>query len=160
MLLQVLTIIVPIFFVLLRGFAAGRARAFDGDRVAGINELVLDFALPASLFVGTVGVARTQLLQQGPLLLVLLVSVVGLYVVVALLGRLLFRHTLANSALQAIAVTFAAGPFFGPALLSGLYGTNSAVAISLWPSLWCSSACACPHWSAPRSASSVARPLA
>ncbi len=69
MFLQILTIIVPIFFVLLLGYAAGRARAFDSDQVACINELVLDFALPASLFVGTVSTPRTQLLRhpgQGP----------------------------------------------------------------------------------------------
>jgi predicted permease len=136
MLLHVLTIIVPIFFVLLLGFAAGRARAFDGDQVAGINELVLDFALPATLFVGTVRTSRAQLLQQGPLLLALLVSVVGLFGVVALLGRSLFRHTLAESALQAIAVSFAAGPFFAPALLGGIYGASSAVTISLISLIW------------------------
>ena len=69
MFLQILTIIVPIFFVLLLGYAAGRAKEFDSDQVAGINELVLDFALPASLFVGTVSTPRDQLLQQGPLVL-------------------------------------------------------------------------------------------
>jgi len=62
--LQILTIVVPVFFVLLLGYAAGRARAFGSDQVAGINELVLDFALPASLFVGTVSTSRSQLLQQ------------------------------------------------------------------------------------------------
>lgn len=60
MFLQILTIIVPIFFVLLLGYAAGRARAFDSDQVAGINELVLDFAVPASLFVGTMSTPRTH----------------------------------------------------------------------------------------------------
>ena len=131
MFLQILTIIVPIFFVLLLGYAAGRARAFDSDQVAGINELVLDFALPASLFVGTVSTPRTQLLQQGPLFLALLLSVVGLYVVVLFLGRLLFRHTVADAALQAIMGSFAASPYFGPAVLSGAYGASSAIALSM-----------------------------
>jgi predicted permease len=67
--LQILTIVVPIFFVLLLGYAAGRAREFDSDQVAGLNELVLDFALPASLFVGTVSTSRTHMLQEGPLFL-------------------------------------------------------------------------------------------
>lgn len=49
---QILTIIVPIFFVLLLGYVAGLAKKFDSDQVAGMNELVLDFALPASLFGG------------------------------------------------------------------------------------------------------------
>jgi malonate transporter and related proteins len=128
---EILNIIFPIFFVLLLGYAAGRANQFDNHQVAGINELVLKFALPASLFVGTVGVSRTQLLQETPLLVAMLVSLVGVYIVVFLLGKLLFRHTVAGAALQAIAVSFTAGPFFGPAVLSPIYGASSAVAISM-----------------------------
>src|SRR6266404_5082526 len=91
MLAEILTIIFPVFFVLLLGYAAGRANQFDSHQVAGINELVLKFALPASLFIGTVGVSRTQLLQETPLLVAMLVSLVGVYIVVFLLGKLLFR---------------------------------------------------------------------
>jgi Membrane transport protein len=131
MFLQILTIIVPIFFVLLLGYAAGRAKEFDSDQVAGINELVLDFALPASLFVGTVSTPRDQLLQQGPLVLALLIGIVGLYVIVLLLGRQLFRHAMGVAALQAITVCFSAGPYFGPAVLTPVYGASSAVAISM-----------------------------
>jgi malonate transporter len=131
MFLQILTIIVPIFFVLLLGYAAGRAKEFGSDQVAGINELVLDFALPASLFVGTVRTPRDQLLQQGPLVLALLIGTVGLYVIVFLLGRKFFRHAMGVAALQAITVCFSAGPYFGPAVLTPVYGASSAVAISM-----------------------------
>jgi malonate transporter and related proteins len=131
MLQQILTIIAPIFFVLLLGYAAGRVKEFDNDQVAGINELVLDFALPATLFVGTVSTSRDQLLQQGPFVLALLTSIVGLYVIVFILGMQLFRYSLGVAALQAITVTFSAGPYFGPAVLSPIYGASSAVAISM-----------------------------
>jgi malonate transporter len=128
---ETLNIIFPIFFVLLLGYAAGRANQFDSHQVRGINELVLKFAVPASLFVGTVGVSRAQLLQEAPLLLAMLVSLVGIYIVVFLLGKLVFRHTVGVAALQAIAVSFTAGPFFGPAVLNPIYGASSAVAISM-----------------------------
>src|ERR1700747_393579 len=128
---EILNIIFPIFFVLLLGYAAGRANQFDNHQVAGINELVLKFALPASLFVGTVGVSRTQLLQETPLLVAMLVSLVGVYIVVFLIGKVLFRHTVRVAALQAVAVSFTAGPFFGPAVLSPIFGASSAVAISM-----------------------------
>ncbi len=62
---------------------------------------------------------------------VLLISLVGFYLVVLLLGRLIFRHTLADAALQAISVAFPGGNFFGPAILGGLYGASSAVAIGV-----------------------------
>ena len=60
MFLQILSVLLPVFFVLLLGYFAGRAKAFDSDQVAGLSELVLDFALPASLFVGTVRTPRTR----------------------------------------------------------------------------------------------------
>lgn len=108
----ILTIIVPIFFVLLLGYAAGRAKKFDSNQIAGINELVLDFAVPASLFVETVRTSRDQLLQQTPLALATLIAMVGPYLTVLVLGRRLFRHTLGVAALQAITVSFASGPYF------------------------------------------------
>jgi malonate transporter and related proteins len=132
MLAQILTVIVPIYFVLLLGYVAGRAKAFDKDQVAGINELVLGFALPASLFVGTITTPRAQLLQQGPLFLAMLISVVGLYVTAFFISRLLFRHNLGDATLQAMVASFGAGPFFGPAVLGGLFGASSAIAISLF----------------------------
>src|SRR6266481_7601324 len=44
---EILNIIFPIFFVLLLGYAAGRAHQFDGHHVAGINELVLKLEVDA-----------------------------------------------------------------------------------------------------------------
>ncbi|MBV8236991.1 MAG: hypothetical protein JO075_14950, partial [Acidimicrobiia bacterium] len=52
------------------GYVAGRAKAFDPDQVAGINELALDYALPASLFVGVATIPRAQLVQEAPFVLV------------------------------------------------------------------------------------------
>jgi predicted permease len=52
--LTVITVVLPVFFVLALGYFAGRARKFNSDQVAGLNELVLDYALPAMLFVATV----------------------------------------------------------------------------------------------------------
>src|SRR5246127_5573935 len=144
---EILNIVFPIFFVLLLGYAAGRTNQFDSHQVAGINELVLNFAVPASLFVGTVGVSRTQLLRETPLLMAMLVSLVGMYIVVFLLGKMLFRHTVGGAALQAIAVSFTAGPFFGSAVLSPIFGTSSAVAISMIALIRTSSLCRRPWFS-------------
>ena len=132
MFVNIVSVIVPVFFVLLLGYGAGRTKAFDSDQIAGINKLVLNFALPASLFVGTIRTSRTQLLQQGPLFLVLLLTLLGFYAVVLLLSRFVFHHKTGAAALQAMCASFAAAIFYGPALLSGLYGSGSAVVISIF----------------------------
>ena len=61
--IHVLTILTPTFFVLALGYAAGRYRLFDGEKSKGLTELVLDFALPAALFIGVVTFPQQELLQ-------------------------------------------------------------------------------------------------
>lgn len=92
MFVKIISVIVPVLFVLALGYAAGRFKAFDGDQVSVISELVMDFALPASLFVGTVRTSRAQLFQQVPFFLALLISLLGLYLVALLLGLFVFRY--------------------------------------------------------------------
>ena len=57
----------PIFFVMLLGYVAGRMRTIDNHHVGEINALVMDFALPASLFVATASTPRAEMMSQGPL---------------------------------------------------------------------------------------------
>jgi malonate transporter len=131
MISRTLGIVAPIFFTLVLGYLAGRAKRFDSDQVAGINELVLDYAVPAALFAGAVRTSRAALVEQTPLFLSLLIGLAGTYAIAFALGRLVFRYDLAAAALQAISVAFAAGVVIGPPLLGDIYGPSSAVAIAM-----------------------------
>lgn len=131
MLASAINVLLPVFFVLALGYAAGRAKRFDADQAAGLNELVLDYALPASLFVATVRTPREQLLQDVPFVLALLIAFVGLYVVTFMLGRFLFRHSPGTAGLQALSVGFPTATFLGPAILAGLFGQSSAVTVAI-----------------------------
>jgi len=75
------TALVPVFFVLALGYVAGKRNAFDADQAAGLSKLALNFALPASLFVGMASIKRDLLLHQGPLVLALVLSHAGLFLV-------------------------------------------------------------------------------
>ena len=55
--------LLPVFFVLALGYVAGRRNAFDADQAAGLSELALSFALPASLFVSMTDIRKDLLLQ-------------------------------------------------------------------------------------------------
>jgi malonate transporter len=57
----------PVFFVMALGYGAGRLRIVDNHQVDGLNALVMDFALPASLFMATASASRDQLFAQVPL---------------------------------------------------------------------------------------------
>jgi predicted permease len=87
--------LLPVFFVLALGYLAGKRNAFDADQSAGLSKLALSFALPASLFVSMTQIRKDLLLQQGRLVLALLLAHVGLFVAAWLILRLvpLFRGT-------------------------------------------------------------------
>src|SRR5262245_48831862 len=67
----ILMALAPVFFVMALGYGAGRLRVVDQDQVDGLNVLVMDFALPASLFVATASASRSQMIDQAPLFAVL-----------------------------------------------------------------------------------------
>ena len=75
----ILDSIIPVFVVMALGYLAGWTRDIDNHHVAELNALVMDFALPASLFVAMVQTPRSLLLAQGQLMVVLAVSMLVIY---------------------------------------------------------------------------------
>ena len=69
----------PVFFVLLLGYAAGKFHIVDNHHVDGFNALVMNFALPASLFAATASASRSQMIEQAPLFLVFGLTMLILY---------------------------------------------------------------------------------
>ena len=69
----------PIFAIMALGYFAGWIRDVDNHHVAELNALVMDFALPASLFVATASTSGAVLSEQWPLLVVFTVSMLALY---------------------------------------------------------------------------------
>ncbi len=130
MTLAALTVLLPVFFVLGLGYFAGHAKKFDADQVAGLNELVLDYAFPAMMFVATVKTPRDELLSEGSYALALLIAFVGLFLAVVLVSTLLLRHSLGEATLQANLASFPSVGFFGPPIFQGLFGPSSLVSIA------------------------------
>jgi malonate transporter and related proteins len=130
MIVTAITVLLPVFFVLGLGYFAGRAKKFDADQVAGFNDLVLDYALPAMLFVATVKTPRERLLSEGPYALALLIAFNGLFLVMVLVSTRVLHHSLGEAALQANLTSFPSVGFFGPPIFQGLFGASSLVSIA------------------------------
>jgi len=130
---QSVVVVIPIIFVLFFGYYAGRRNAFGSGPgpLQTLNKLTLNYALPASLFVGTVTVNRSQLIQEFPVFLALLVAMVGAFAIVFVIARFVFKRTIITASLQAMAISMSAGPFYGPALLAPVYGATSSMAVSI-----------------------------
>lgn len=123
--------LLPVFFVLALGYGAGKRNAFDADQAAGLSKLAVSFALPASLFVGMTDIPRDLLLQQGRLVLALILAHVGLFFVAWLaLGSIKsMRGT--RAILYAFMLATSATPVFGLAVLEPILGSTAAGAVGL-----------------------------
>ncbi len=64
----------PIFVIMLLGFFAGKAKMVDNQNVSLLNIFVMDFALPAALFGATVQTPWAGIVEQSPLIVVLVLA--------------------------------------------------------------------------------------
>jgi malonate transporter len=123
--------LLPVFFVLALGYVAGKRNAFDADQAAGLSKLALGFALPASLFVSMTDIQRDLLLQQGSLVLALILAHVGLFLAAwVVLRRLPGLHG-ADPIICALLIATSASPVFGIAVLEPLLGPTSTGTVGL-----------------------------
>ena len=126
-----LGVLLPVLFVLALGFWAGRAKRFDSDQVAGLNELVLNYAFPALLFVAIVRASRAALFADLHFVLAMIIASLGLFIVVALLSVLVLRRAVGVAAIQAICVTYSNASFAGIPILTPLFGPASLLTIAV-----------------------------
>jgi Membrane transport protein len=123
----ILSALAPIVFTLLLGFVAAWRRDFGPKEASVLNRMVLLYAVPLALFVGTVGTPRAELVQDIALVVAIFAAIVGLYALVFLMFRFIFRFPLSESVLAALTASAPAVPFMGPAILGDLFGKGSAV---------------------------------
>lgn len=96
----------PVFFVLLLGYLAGKFDIVDNRRVDSLNALVMDFALPASLFAAIASASRRQMIEQAPLFLAFGLTTVVLYAGWYFAVRAVSRVSRSDASLQALTIGF------------------------------------------------------
>jgi len=123
--------LVPVFFVLALGYFAGKRNAFDADQSAGLSKLALSFALPASLFVSMTEIRKELLLEQGRLVLALVIAHPVLFLLAWILLRQVRSLRGTASIIYALALATSATPIFGFAVLEPLLGATAGGAVGL-----------------------------
>jgi malonate transporter and related proteins len=123
--------LVPVFFVLLLGYLAGKAHSFNGDQASGLSKLALGFALPASLFVGMAALPRDLLVAQVKLALCLLGVHLGLLLLAHFVLHKLCHVQTTRSLVFSLMLSTSATPVFGVAVLSPLLGSTAIGAVGL-----------------------------
>ena len=129
MLDTVVEAVLPMVVTFLLGFVAAFQRS-DGLKDAAIlTRMVLLYAVPLMLFVGTVSTPRAELSQDPPLLIALCTPLLARTGMVLLLSRFAFRRRMSTSALAALTASAPAVPF--SAVLGYLFGAPGAIPIAM-----------------------------
>lgn len=130
MLHVILYAIVPIVVVMSAGFISGKRGIFSGDDAKKFNKVVLDYALPAALFVSIVQASREDLAKDLKLTLVSLIGIMGCFMLVYFIFKYCFKkNTGADAAVSALISGSPTIGFLGFAVLEPIFGTTPAVAL-------------------------------
>ena len=121
--------IVPILVVMLAGYISGKNGIFSGDDAKKFNKVVLDYALPAALFVSIVQATREDLVKDIKLTIISTVGIMACFMLVYFVFRLFKKNTGADAAVSALISGSPTIGFLRFALLEPSFGTTPAVAL-------------------------------
>ena len=125
----ILYAIVPIIVVMLLGFVTGKRGIFTGQDAKKFNKVVLDYALPAALFVSIVQASREDLVKDIKLTLVSAIGIMACFMLVYFVFRLFKKNTGADAAVSALISGSPTIGFLGFAVLEPIFGVNPRVAL-------------------------------
>lgn len=121
--------IVPIIVIMLVGYISGKKNIFTGDDAKKFNKVVLDYALPAALFVSIVQASREDLYRDLKLTIVSTVGIMLCFMIVYFVFRMFKKNTGADAAVSALISGSPTIGFLGFAVLEPIFGTTPAVAL-------------------------------
>jgi len=123
--------VLPIFFTLFLGYAAGRFHEFGEADAERFNRLVFDFALPALLFTSVMQTTRTSMESYFDLAIITAVILNAVFLTTFFIARLVFRHDRREAAIAGLLCSFPASGFLGMAVLQPLYGVEAGVTVAI-----------------------------
>lgn len=121
----ILYAIVPIVVVMLAGYISGKKGIFSGEDAKKFNKVVLDYALPAALFVSIVQSSREDLAKDLKLTLVSLIGIMGCFMIVYFIFKYCFKkNTGADAAVSALISGSPTIGFLGFAVLEPIFDST------------------------------------
>ena len=123
--------LLPVFLVLALGFLAGRRKLIDNGNIANLNVLLMQFALPLTLFTSIARTPRALIVENGMLALVLTLSLLIVYVVIYGIHRKVYKLPIGDSAVTTLTTAFPNFASIGLPLLLPVFGAQSALSVAI-----------------------------
>lgn len=120
----ILYAIVPIVVIMLAGYISGKKGVFSGEDAKKFNKVVLDYALPAALFVSIVQSTREDLAKDLKLTLISLVGIMACFMLVYFVFRMFKKNTGADAAVSALISGSPTIGFLGFAVLEPIFDST------------------------------------
>lgn len=124
-----LTDLVPIFVIMILGYVSGKKGEFNAANARSLNQFVLNYALPAGLFVSIVKADRAMLFSDIRLSLVSLGVIVGCYFWSYFSCLKFFKHNKAEASIAGLVGGAPTIGYLGFAVLEPIYGTSVTVGL-------------------------------
>lgn len=121
--------LLPIFVLLIFGYVAGIRSQFNEDNAFAFNKLVLDYALPAALFISIIKTDRTMLFADVKLTIASTIILLLCYFISFFSCLLFFKHTKQESAVGAMIAGSPSVGIMGFAILNPVYGSGATTGI-------------------------------
>jgi predicted permease len=119
--------ILPVAFVIILGFIAGKRGRLSRSDSLLISKLVLGWIFPALLLVGMASTARSQLFD-GKLILSTFVGIMGMYAISFLIGWWRYRE-LKAATLKSFVCAYPDAAFMGIPILQVMFGAGSIYSV-------------------------------
>jgi len=120
--------LVPVAFVIVLGFLAGRLGVIKSANSSVLASLALDFCLPALLFAATANMTPPEL-ENWRFFLGIAVGLLSIYLVGLVVAVVAFCKPIAAGSLQALNSAFPNMAFMGVPVLTAVIGTSATLSV-------------------------------
>lgn len=128
--MTILTIIFPIFAIIIIGYIAGITGIVPTSGAKSLNNFVFYIALPALLFQSTATAPLEQLLN-GPFIAINLGGILASFILALLLSKLLFKRSIQSATIYGMNASYGTTGYMGIPLVIAAFGTEAALPAAL-----------------------------
>lgn len=125
----ILYAIVPILVIMLLGYYSGKTGSFTGENARTLNKVVLNYALPAALFLSIIKANRQMLSVDVKLTIISFVVLLACFFLVYYVFRIVYKDSIAESAVSALISGSPTIGFLGFAVLQPIFGDSATVGL-------------------------------